>query len=389
MPFYPHILRYLESHDKEKIGEIFAMIIEACHDLVPPEEIKPLIERIINNYITEYCNNSHITVGLNTIRELLNRMPLALDESQIEYLVQFKTFKNASVVAAAKSLINYFRDVCPNLLPKRLRGRFTKIDEDNDKKNFVYGKQKINFGIEGIELLEKAEGAENLATTRILGDEDLKKLKILKLRQAVKKLDRKGFASSEDEKEAEDVKEDEGQDISSDEEEEDDSKSHISIDYDEEEDGDNDNEDGEEESEVEDYDSETEAKQEKAKRSQSVMKPLIKKMFADSDSDDADVELSESHSMSIGSSDLAEAEEEEEANPHGFVFAHHLDTFKKTKRERLEDQRKNMEDKDDHRGGYKKKRDKKGGGSTNKLKLKNKPFNMIKRKKIDTMNEKF
>jgi len=65
----------------------------------------------------------------------------------------FRTFKNASVVAAAKSLVNYFRDVCPNLLPKKFRGRFTKVDEDNDKQNLVYGKQKINYGIDGLELL--------------------------------------------------------------------------------------------------------------------------------------------------------------------------------------------------------------------------------------------
>lgn len=45
--FYAFILRYLNSHQKDKIGEIFAMIIEACHELVPPEEIKPIIERII------------------------------------------------------------------------------------------------------------------------------------------------------------------------------------------------------------------------------------------------------------------------------------------------------------------------------------------------------
>jgi protein SDA1 len=57
------------------------MVIESCHDLVPPETIKPVIERIISNYVTEYCNNAHITVGLNTIREVLMRMPLALDES--------------------------------------------------------------------------------------------------------------------------------------------------------------------------------------------------------------------------------------------------------------------------------------------------------------------
>lgn len=57
------------------------MIIESCHELVPPEEIKPIIEKIISNFITEYCANQHITIGLNAIRELLCRMPLALDES--------------------------------------------------------------------------------------------------------------------------------------------------------------------------------------------------------------------------------------------------------------------------------------------------------------------
>lgn len=67
--------------------------------------------------------------------------------------MQFRTFKNSSVVSAAKSLINYFRDVCPNLLPKKYRGRFTKVDEDNKKENMVYGMQKINYGIDGIELL--------------------------------------------------------------------------------------------------------------------------------------------------------------------------------------------------------------------------------------------
>jgi protein SDA1 len=69
------------------VAEIFAMIIESCHDLVPPEEVKPLIDKIITNFITEYCENLHITIGLNSIREILTRMPLALDEGQIEYLV--------------------------------------------------------------------------------------------------------------------------------------------------------------------------------------------------------------------------------------------------------------------------------------------------------------
>lgn len=47
LQFYPNLMRYLNQHNKDKISEIFAMIIESCHDLVPPENIKPLIEKII------------------------------------------------------------------------------------------------------------------------------------------------------------------------------------------------------------------------------------------------------------------------------------------------------------------------------------------------------
>jgi len=196
LQFYPNLLRYLNSHNKDKIGEIFAMIIESCHDLVPPETVKPIVERIISNYVTEYCNNQHITVGLNAIREILMRMPLALDPDQIEFLCLFRTSKCKSVSAAAKSLVNYFRDVCPELLPKRMRGRFTEVDEENDISNIVFGAQKLNHDIEGIELLRKAEKIDedtNLATDRVLDDKDLKKIKILKLKEGVKRVDRHGF----------------------------------------------------------------------------------------------------------------------------------------------------------------------------------------------------
>ena len=148
LQFYPFVLRYLNSHEKEKIAEIFAMIIESCHDLVPPENIKPIIERIINNYVTEYCSAQHIVIGLNAIREILQRMPLALNEAQIEYLIQFKANKNSSVRAAAKALVNFFRDVCPHMLPKKFIGRFTKIDETNNE--LVYGDRKAATNVDGI-----------------------------------------------------------------------------------------------------------------------------------------------------------------------------------------------------------------------------------------------
>ena len=196
LQFYPNLLRYLTAHSKDKIAEVFAMIIESCHELVPPETLRPVIEKIISNFITEYCHNMHITAGLNAVREILSRMPLALDESQIEYLCLFNTSKNKSVRAAAKSLINFFRDVCPELLPKSFRGRFSEIDDSNALSTFVYGAERVHTDVDGAELLKKAEKIDsdiNIAADRILDDKTLKKLKILKLKAGVQRVDRHGF----------------------------------------------------------------------------------------------------------------------------------------------------------------------------------------------------
>ena len=98
-------------------------------------------------------------------------------------------------MAAAKSLVNYFRDVCPHMLPKKYIGRFTEMDAPRELP--VYGDRKINKTIEGIEFLKEGE---NVMTERLLTDRDLKKIRVMKLREAVKKVDRHGFrSSSEDE----------------------------------------------------------------------------------------------------------------------------------------------------------------------------------------------
>lgn len=177
------------------------MIIESCHELVPPETVKPILEKIISNFITEFCQNQHITVGLNCIREILLRMPLALTPQQVEYLCLFKSYKNKSVAAAAKSLVNYFRDVCPELLPNRkLQGRFTKIDDSNKIENLAFGLERAATGVEGIELLEEYEKLKGRGTdapleqTRMLTDEDLKRIKILRLKEGVRRVDRHGFS---------------------------------------------------------------------------------------------------------------------------------------------------------------------------------------------------
>ena len=324
------------------------MIIESCHDMVPPEEIKPIIEKIISNFITEYCNNKHITIGLNAIREILTRMPLALDESQIEYLVAFRSFRNSSVVNATKSLINYFRDVCPQLLPKKFRGRFTKDDGDNRKEDFVFGRAKLNYDIDGIDLLAKHLGYEDgtsLTMNKVLTDEDFKLIKKLKIKEAIKHVV-KDKQTIKKEEQGEEDKDDQSQEYESGEEieDEDDEEGEIDLDG---EDIDDSN-DLQDDSDIEDDDEEAEDDDE------------------ESEQEPIEDEESSQNLSDIGSSQLEVDSDDEPDNPHGFVYARNLDTFKKSKREKIEIQMKEREETKDERKAQYKKRDKKKGGKTNK-----------------------
>lgn len=60
----------------------------------------------------------------------------------------------------------------------------------------IYGERKISKTIDGIEYLKEGE---DVITQRILTDRDLKKIRVMKLREAVKKVDRHGFRSSSEE----------------------------------------------------------------------------------------------------------------------------------------------------------------------------------------------
>ena len=110
-------------------------------------------------------------------------------------------------MSAAKSLVNYFRDVCPHMLPKKYIGRFTEFDAPRELP--IYGERKINKTIEGIEYLKEGE---NVVTERLLTDRDLKKIRVMKLREAVRKVDRHGFRSSSEEEDSDEEVESEMQD---------------------------------------------------------------------------------------------------------------------------------------------------------------------------------
>lgn len=153
--YYPFIARLLLPHQRE-VTRILLFAAQASHELVPPEVIEPVMKAIANNFITERNTTDVMAVGLNAVREICARCPLAIGEDLLRDLVQYKNYKEKSVMMAARSLIQLYRHSMPDMLHKKDRGRPTEATIE--LKNKKYGEMEIQSYIPGSEvLLEKEE----------------------------------------------------------------------------------------------------------------------------------------------------------------------------------------------------------------------------------------
>lgn len=153
--YYPFIARLLMPHQRE-VTRILQFSAQSSHELVPPEVIEPVMRAIANNFITERNSTDVMAVGLNAVREICSRCPLAIGEDLLRDLVQYKNYKEKSVMMAARSLIQLYRHSMPELLHKRDRGRPTEASVELKGKK--YGEVDTKNYIPGSEvLLEKEE----------------------------------------------------------------------------------------------------------------------------------------------------------------------------------------------------------------------------------------
>ena len=106
------IQRYLTAHQRD-VTRILAYLVQACHELVPPEELLPVLKAIAHNFITERCANEVIAVGMNAVREIIARCPALLHEDGmgdfVQDLAQYSRKTHKSVMVAAHSVINLVR----------------------------------------------------------------------------------------------------------------------------------------------------------------------------------------------------------------------------------------------------------------------------------------
>jgi protein SDA1 len=87
LPFYSFVQRYLKAHQAH-VTQVLAYLVQACHDLVPPDEVLPVLRSITMHFISDGCTPEVLQVGLNAFREVVAHCPVVLEEEGMRDLVQ-------------------------------------------------------------------------------------------------------------------------------------------------------------------------------------------------------------------------------------------------------------------------------------------------------------
>ncbi|KAJ5167430.1 Protein SDA1 [Penicillium canariense] len=154
MSLYSYFQKFLTPR-QPSVTSFLASLAQASHDLVPPDVLEPLIQKIANEFVSEASAGEVATAGLNAIREICVRQPLAMNETLLQDLVMYKKSKDKGVTMASKGLLSLYRDVGAQMLKKRDRGKEAAMSlRSGDKEQRRFGQQESG-GIEGLELLEK------------------------------------------------------------------------------------------------------------------------------------------------------------------------------------------------------------------------------------------
>lgn len=173
--FYTYIMKYLAYHQL-RIPSILVALAQSTHDLTPPDALTPVVRKLAQEFVHPGVGSEVIAAGLNAIREVCRRQPWAMEEDLLGDLVEYRKSRDKAVTAAARGLLQLFREVNPGMLKRRQRGKEASM-------GIASGSQPLAFGhstdaavdIEGLILLEdhlKALREEEGAESGAENDED-------------------------------------------------------------------------------------------------------------------------------------------------------------------------------------------------------------------------
>ncbi|KIY50176.1 SDA1-domain-containing protein [Fistulina hepatica ATCC 64428] len=175
LSFYTYIVKYL-AHKQLRVPSILAALAQSVHSLTPPDALMPVVHKLAHEFVHPGVAAEVIAAGLNSIREVCRRQPWAMEEDLLADLVDYRKSRDKAVVAAARGLLQLYREVNPGMLKRRERGKTASM-------GMASGSQPLPFGhsadaavdIEGLNLLEehlqslRQESAENVAEDESAG----------------------------------------------------------------------------------------------------------------------------------------------------------------------------------------------------------------------------
>ena len=151
---YSYFIKYL-TPKQPSVTSFLASLAQSTHNLVPPDVLEPLIQKIANEFVSEAAASEVASAGLNAIREVCVRQPLAMNDTLLQDLVMYRKSKDKGVTMAARGLLSLYREVGAELLKKRDRGKEAAMGlRSGERKERRFGEQEAGE-IEGLELLEK------------------------------------------------------------------------------------------------------------------------------------------------------------------------------------------------------------------------------------------
>ena len=151
---YSYFLKYLTPR-QPSVTSFLASLAQSTHHLVPPDALEPLVQKIANEFVSEASASEVASAGLNAIREICVRQPMAMNDTLLQDLVMYRKSKDKGVMMAAKGLLSLYREVDPDKLAKRDRGKSATMGlKAGTIKERRFGEEEAG-GIEGLELLEQ------------------------------------------------------------------------------------------------------------------------------------------------------------------------------------------------------------------------------------------
>ena len=154
VPLYSWFIKYLTPR-QASVTSFLASLAQATHHLVPPDVLEPLIQKIANEFVSEASAPEVASAGLNAIREISARQPLAMTDTLLQDLVQYRKSKDKGVMMAARGLLSLYREKGADLLSKKDRGKDATMGlRSGELKQKKFGEEEVGE-IEGLELLAK------------------------------------------------------------------------------------------------------------------------------------------------------------------------------------------------------------------------------------------